>query len=71
MRLAGDEPRVFRQLNHFHQAVVFGAAGDDEPRVFEAFFVKAVYFVAVAVALVNDLRAVDAGDLRAGFEPRR
>ena len=31
----------------------------------------AVYFVAVAVALVDDFRAVDAGNLAAGFEPRR
>ena len=71
MELAGDEPRVVGQLDDLDEAAVRRLAGQHHARGLERLAVAVVHLEAVAMALVDDLLAVDRGGLRAGRQPGR
>src|SRR6185369_3806366 len=58
VELAGDEERMRRQLDHLDQAVA-REAGETQPRVHHLLQVAVVELVTVAVALLDQVRAVD------------
>src|SRR5438046_1416896 len=59
MELAADEPRVRRQLDHLAQLLALGEAGSAQALVLQSLHVLVVDFVAMAVAFVDHVRAVD------------
>src|SRR5437773_3226047 len=59
MELAADEPRVRRQLDHLAQLLALGEAGGAQALVLQPLHVLVVDFVAMAVAFVDHVRAVD------------
>ena len=66
MELAGHEPRVVDQLDDLDQPAVGRLPGQHHAGRLERLAVPVVHLEAVAVALVDDLLAVDRGGLRAG-----
>src|SRR5882672_3676875 len=68
MELAADEPRVRWQLDHFAQLLALGEAGNAQALVLQPLHVLAVDFVAVAVAFVDHVRAVDLAREAPGLE---
>src|SRR6266850_3210307 len=68
MELAADEPRVRWQLDHFAQLLALGQAGNAQALVLQPLYVLAVDFVAVAVAFVDHVRAVDLAREAPGLE---
>src|SRR5712691_13256284 len=68
MELAADEPGVRRQLDHLAQLLALGEAGDAQALVLQSLHVLIVDFVAVAVALVDHVRAVDLASEAPRFE---
>src|SRR5580692_984347 len=68
MELAADEPRMVRSFDYFYVDAVGSASGDAEAGARESFFVLAIEFVAVAMALGNLQRAVGLGGEGAGIE---
>src|SRR5262245_12029451 len=58
VKLGADEKRVLLQFDHFDQLAVGGGAAEDEARLLERLAVGVVEFVAVAVAFVDNKRAV-------------
>ena len=67
MKLAGDEPRMSRQFDDFHQAVG-GQPGEHQPAVFKPLHIGVVEFIAVAVAFADDIAVENAVVSRALFE---
>ena len=65
MELAGDEKRMVLQLDDFDQFAVRRKAAENKAGLLEFFAVGVVEFVAVAVAFVDDKRAVKLARLRA------
>src|SRR5712664_1182136 len=68
VELAADEPRMRRQLDHLAQLLALGDAGNAQAFVLQSLHVLIVDLVAVAVALVNHVRAVDLAREAPGFE---
>ena len=68
MELAGDEPRVVRQLDHLDQQVVHGLAGDDEAQILELLPIAVVELVAMAMALADHVLAVEFARQGTGLE---
>src|SRR5262245_1158471 len=68
VELARDEERMRRQLDHLDQAVA-REAGKAQPRVHHLLQVAVVELVAVAVALLDHVRAVDLVRARAVRQP--
>src|SRR5712691_10075572 len=68
MELAADEPRVRWQLDHLAQLLALGEAGNAQALVLQSLHVLVVDFVAVAVALVDHVRAVDLASEAPRFE---
>src|SRR6266853_934024 len=68
VELAADEPRMRRQLDHLAQLLALGDAGNPQALVLQSLHVLIVDLVAVAVALVNHVRAVDLAREAPGFE---
>src|SRR6202035_1456745 len=66
VELRGEEPRVLRQLDHFHQAIA-RETREAQPRRPIALQVAVVELVAMAVALEDHLASVQL----AGPRPRR
>src|SRR5712671_2052263 len=59
MEPAADEPGVRRQLDHLAQLLALGEAGNAQALVLQSLHVLVVDLVAVAVAFVDHVRAVD------------
>src|SRR5712692_4834270 len=59
VELAADEPRMRGQLDHLAQLLALGDAGNAQALVLQSLHVLIVDLVAVAVALVDHVRAVD------------
>src|SRR6266581_6304625 len=68
MELAADEPGVRRQLDHLAQLLALGEAGEAQALVLQSLHVLVVDFVAVAVAFVDQVRAVDLAREAPGLE---
>src|SRR5690606_6852884 len=68
MELAGQVPGVRRHFDNLHEVAVQRLAGDLQARRFKAFHVVVVDFVAVAVALGDDVLAVAVPHQRTGLE---
>src|SRR5258706_2378962 len=68
VELAADEPRMRRQLDHLAQLLALGDAGNAQALVLQSLQVLVVDLVAVAVALVDRVRAVDLAREAPGFE---
>ena len=66
VELAGHEPRVVLELDDLDEPAVGRLAAQQHARRLERLAVAVVHLEAVAVALVDDLLAVDRGGLRAG-----
>ena len=76
MELAAQKPRMLRRLDNFHVFSVGRPAGDAESRGQQSFFVLAIEFVAVPVALADFRFAVSLRGKRIrlrshGHAPRR
>src|SRR6266705_2076981 len=67
MELAADEPGVRRQLDHLAQ-LALGEAGNTQTLVLQSLHVLVVDLVAVAVAFVDHVRAVDLARQAPGLE---
>src|SRR5258707_14878209 len=59
MELAADEPGMRWQLDHLAQLLALGEAGNAQALVLQPLHVLVVDFIAVAVAFVDHVRAVD------------
>src|SRR3989442_1891455 len=68
MELAADEPGVRRQLDHLAQLLALGEAGNAQALVLQSLHVLVVDLVAVAVAFVDHVRAVDLARQAHGLE---
>src|SRR5712671_2220813 len=68
VELAADEPRMRRQLDHLAQLLALGDAGNPQALVLQSLQVLVVDLVAVAVALVDHVRAVDLAREAPGLE---
>src|SRR5712671_2617224 len=68
MELAADEPGVRRQLDHLAQLLALGEAGNAQALVLQSLHVLVVDLVAVAVAFVDHVRAVDLARQAPGLE---
>src|SRR5258708_36071413 len=68
MELASEEPGVVGGFDYFYIIFIGGAAGDLEAGAGQNFFVIAIEFVAVAVALADFEFAVGAMGEGAGLE---
>src|SRR5260370_41812704 len=53
VELAAEEPRMVRRFDDFHVILIRRASGDAQARGDQSFFVVAIKFVAVAVALAD------------------
>src|ERR1043165_3239164 len=71
MELAADEPRVSFELDHLDELAVGRGAGDAEAALLELRHVLGVDFVAMAVALLDELGAVRGAGDRAFLERAR
>ena len=71
MELAGHEPRMVPELDDLDQPAVGRLPGQDHAGRLERLAIAVVHLEAVAMALVDDLLAVDRGGLRAGRQLRR
>ena len=71
MELAGHEPGMVAQLDDLDEPAVGRLAGQDHPGRLEGLAVAVVDLEPVAVALVDELLAVDRGCLRAGRQAGR
>ena len=69
MELARHEPGVAGQLHHFHQPPVGGQPGQGQPRLCQRLPVVVVELIAVAVALVDLICAVDGRGQRTLRQP--
>src|SRR5437879_4614349 len=70
VELAADEPRMRRQLDHLAQLLALGEAGNAQALVLQSLHVLVVDLVAVAMALVDHIRAVDLSREAPGLERR-
>src|SRR5213078_1112986 len=68
MELAADEPGMGRQLDHLAQLLALGEAGNAQALVLQPLHVLVVDFVAVAVAFVDHVRAIDLARDAPGLE---
>src|SRR2546430_5284477 len=68
MELAADEPGMRRQLDHLAQLLALGKAGGAQALVPHPLHVLVVDFVAVAVAFVDHVRAIDLAREAPGLE---
>src|SRR5258706_4802374 len=68
MELAADEPGMRRQLDHLAQLLPLGEAGDAQALVLQALNVLVVDLVAMTMALVDHVRAVDLAREAPGLE---
>src|SRR6266853_3173065 len=68
MELAADEPGVRWQLDHLAQLLALGEAGNAQALVFQPLRILVVDFVAMAVAFVDHVRAVDLARKAPGLE---
>src|SRR6266478_1608110 len=68
VELAADEPRMRRQLDHLAQLLALGDPGNAQALLLQSLQVLVVDLVAVAVALVDRVRAVDLAREAPGFE---
>src|SRR5256885_3873631 len=59
VELAGDQPGMRRQLDHFAKLLPLGEAGNAQALVLQSLHVLVVDLVAVAVTFVDHVRAVD------------
>src|SRR4051812_17993709 len=71
VELAGDEPRVIRQLHDLHQPAVWRLTGQDHARRLERLAEAVVHLEAMAVPLVDYLLAVRLGGLGAAGQGGR
>ena len=60
VKLAGDEKRVGRKLDEFHQFSIGGRAAENKARGAKLFPIGVIEFVAMAVALIDDKGSVEA-----------
>src|SRR5712691_13396702 len=70
VELAADQPGMRRQLDHFAQLLALGDPGYAQALVLQPLHVLVVDFVAVAMALVDDIGAVDLARKAARLERR-
>src|SRR3989442_12169349 len=68
MKLAADQPGMRRQLDRLAQLLAVGEAGDAQALVLQSLHVLVIDLVAVAVALVDHLRALALARKAPGFE---
>src|SRR6266508_3754377 len=68
MELAADQPGMRRQLDHLAELLALGEAGNPQALVLQSLHVLVVDFVAVAVAFVDHVRAVDLAREAPGLE---
>src|SRR6266571_2956622 len=68
MELAADQPGMRRQLDHFAQLLALGEAGNAQALVLQSLHVLVVDLIAVAVAFVDHVRAVDLAREAPGLE---
>src|SRR5437879_7359140 len=68
MELAADQPGMRRQLDHFAQLLALGEAGNAQALVLQSLHVLVVDLIAVAVAFVDHVRAVDLAREGPGLE---
>src|SRR5882762_4070110 len=68
MELAADEPGMRWQLDHLAQLLALGEAGNAQALVLQPLHVLVVDFIAVAVAFVDHVRAVDLAREAPGLE---
>src|SRR5207247_7142132 len=68
VELAADQPGMRRQLDHFAQLLALGEAGNAQALVLQSLHVLVVDLVAVTVAFVNHVRAVDLAREAPGLE---
>src|SRR6266568_3367719 len=68
MELAADEPRVRWQLDHLAQLLALGEAGGAQALVLQSLHVLVVHLVAMAVAFVDHVSAVDLAREAPGLE---
>src|SRR5256885_10419304 len=59
VELAADQPGMRRQLDHFAQLLPLGEAGNAQALVLQSLHILVVDLIAVAVAFVDHVRAVD------------
>src|SRR5258708_18438236 len=68
MKLAADQPGMRRQLDRLAQLLSLGEAGDAQALVLQSLHVLVIDLVAVAVALVDHVRAIDLARKAPGLE---
>src|SRR6266581_3324109 len=68
VELAADQPGMRRQLDHFAQLLALGEAGNAQALVLQSLHVLVVDLIAVAVAFVDHVRAVDLAREAPGLE---
>src|SRR6266478_248885 len=68
VELAADQPGMRRQLDHFAQLLALGEAGNPQALVLQSLHVLVVDLIAVAVAFVDHVRAVDLAREAPGLE---
>src|SRR6266699_1963711 len=68
VELAADQPGMRRQLDHLAQLLALGEAGNAQALVLQSLHVLVVDLVAVAVAFVDHVRAVDLARQAHGLE---
>src|SRR5437762_12246885 len=59
MKLAGDEERVFGQLDNFNQFAIRGETAKNEIFLLKTLAIRVIELVAMAVALVNHKRTIE------------
>ena len=65
MCLRGDEPRVILDLDHLDEAVIRQRAGDDQSLLLQGAAELIVELEAVAMALMDEVRAICLFSMRA------
>ena len=71
MELTADKPRMRRDLDDLDQVTIHRPPGNTQAGSFEFHRVSVVEFEAVAMALVDQIRAISACDKTAGSELAR
>src|SRR5689334_8612219 len=69
MELAGEKPRMVRELDHLDEQIVHRLARDHEPQILELLPIAVVELVAMAMALADHVLAVELTRERARLEP--
>ncbi len=68
MRLAGDKPRMIRQLDHFDQQVIHRFCRNNQTGFFKLIAIAIIEFVTMAMAFGDDIFSVHRACFGAGFQ---